>query len=292
MRQLAKDCYGCDKIAIFRYSGKLCLFIILGISSLCFSAKENATLFYDNFESVSAVITPDSATDADPVAQSGTWALISEQNTIDIQVCNNASPGPAEGQQYASFRRTGTTPTVLRGNLNFSTSTTIAAVEFDMYVSTTGVTNLNSNGLNFWVRNSGSSSGWDRDLFYDYFLTNGNIRHTSTIIGTFSVNQWVHVKYEFDLASRKYDLTVGAAKYSGLTFNNSSEPEFRQIVFYGLATQSFIFIDNVKASASLCIQKPAGDFNDDCMVDFADLVMLAQNWCVCNLEPASLCGQN
>ncbi|OHB78100.1 MAG: hypothetical protein A2Z25_23385 [Planctomycetes bacterium RBG_16_55_9] len=39
----------------------------------------------------------------------------------------------------------------------------------------------------------------------------------------------------------------------------------------------------------VCVQKPAGDLNEDCRVDFQDFALLAESWLVCNLRPESEC---
>jgi len=37
------------------------------------------------------------------------------------------------------------------------------------------------------------------------------------------------------------------------------------------------------------MQKPIGDLNDDCMVDFQDFALFAESWLSCNLRPQSDC---
>jgi len=39
----------------------------------------------------------------------------------------------------------------------------------------------------------------------------------------------------------------------------------------------------------VCMQKPIGDLNDDCMVDFQDFALFAESWLSCNLRPQSDC---
>lgn len=39
----------------------------------------------------------------------------------------------------------------------------------------------------------------------------------------------------------------------------------------------------------VCVQKPAGDINGDCKVDFQDFVLFAESWLSCNLRPESEC---
>ena len=39
----------------------------------------------------------------------------------------------------------------------------------------------------------------------------------------------------------------------------------------------------------VCMQKPAGDLNGDCIVDFDDFALFAESWLSCNLRPQSEC---
>jgi hypothetical protein len=41
----------------------------------------------------------------------------------------------------------------------------------------------------------------------------------------------------------------------------------------------------------VCMQKPAGDLNGDCAVDFHDFALFAESWLSCNLRPQSECWQ-
>ena len=59
-----------------------------------------AIVFSDNFEDVNAVTWPDAAQDADPVAQVGSYITIQEDQIEDVQVSDNAAPGPAGGSNY------------------------------------------------------------------------------------------------------------------------------------------------------------------------------------------------
>ena len=51
--------------------------------------------------------------------------------------------------------------------------------------------------------------------------------------------------------------------------------------------QPYVYIDNVLAIA--CNEWLAGDANQDCQVNFKDLGILAGDWLLCNMDPASAC---
>ena len=42
---------------------------------------------------------------------------------------------------------------------------------------------------------------------------------------------------------------------------------------------------------SQCLDKPASDLNDDCLVDLRDFAILAGNWMLCNKVPATACNE-
>jgi len=44
-------------------------------------------------------------------------------------------------------------------------------------------------------------------------------------------------------------------------------------------------------ASPVCMQRPAGDLNGDCRVDFHDFALFAESWLSCNLRPQSECWQ-
>ena len=40
-----------------------------------------------------------------------------------------------------------------------------------------------------------------------------------------------------------------------------------------------------------CLTRPAGDLNDDCITNFADLALMSVGWLECGLDQAQICGQ-
>ncbi|OHB55894.1 MAG: hypothetical protein A2Y12_04825 [Planctomycetes bacterium GWF2_42_9] len=265
--------------------------------------EPKVVLFQDNFEYATAVTWPDAATDADPVAQKGAWSEVMEQggttgtgadNKIGVQVSNNVSPGPSEGDKYLTVNRI--TYGWIRGNLASPGGPELVSIEFDVYVTPNASAYA---GPRIWIRNATDNSWAGPELSSDLFQANGQLWHYTnssgarTILGAYAMSTWLHVKYTFNFANQTYDLRVGGTTYAGLGFVTTQD-QIKQIAFQGAGAGALFFIDNlaVKTAAIICNTYPRGDFNRDCKVDFLDLAEFTGSWLDCNLDPISLCGQN
>lgn len=57
----------------------------------------------------------------------------------------------------------------------------------------------------------------------------------------------------------------------------------------GAIEKRYELIDYNIVPEPICTEKPVGDFNGDCKVDFEDFALFANNWLECNLDPPSAC---
>ena len=258
-----------------------------------------AEIFKDNFEDVNAVIWPDPSTDADPVAQVGIWSQIKEERAgvpdsiVDIQVTNAAVPGATQGSNCLVLDRVGYA--WVRGNFAVPGGPAPLVIEFDMYVKSDTDAWV---APRVWLRNSTNTDFITNTISADVWWANGELVHyyndiyTKEVIGTYSTDQWIHVKYQFDFDNKTYDLTVDNTTYTNLTYVEDSN-QIRQIVFQGARSGVNWYLDNisVKTTEPTCVQRPRPDFNGDCKVDFADLMYFVSGWLECNLQPAELCSQ-
>ena len=46
----------------------------------------------------------------------------------------------------------------------------------------------------------------------------------------------------------------------------------------------------LKPTFGVCVERPAGDTNDDCKVDMIDLSQISSDWLVCGLSPVEACN--
>lgn len=135
----------------------------------------NTTLFYDNFESVSAstVDYPDASGDFDPIATTGAWT-INEPATTTTQVTSFGTPGAAEGNQYLRSARTTTGGFNDFANFGMQTGGTLHA-EFMYYVVNSGTFTEKPFGTQISMTTSdGPAFATD----YRFLLSNRTSTHT------------------------------------------------------------------------------------------------------------------
>jgi HEAT repeat protein len=225
--------------------------ILLALISAC--SADGTVLFQDNFENVKAVTWPNLAVSANPVAQVGTWGYLLKNSTTDIQVCNNTVPGSAaQGANYLVLNRT--TYASAWGDFSSVTTGPFVGISFDVYVL--GLSDPSAgynNGCDFFLRNSTDSNPNTNIVIEDSFHANGSVTHrgaslSTTSLGSFSTNTWVHVRYIIDMTARKYSLTVNNQTYTGLDFQ-ASISQIRQLVIYAMSNQTRMYIDNMFCSS-------------------------------------------
>lgn len=277
----------------------ICLLALMfGLFSANHAVAEQETVFQDDFENVTAVIWPDFGSDADPVAQTGTWAQIIEQRTgipdsvIDIQVSRNVVPGPTDGGNYLTVDRKGYA--YLRGNFDRTAEFGHLIIEFDLYVKAIAdnPNDAYNNGFQIMIRNAVDDSLSTLMAIRDSFRANGTITHHQETgdetLGQFVTDQWNPIKYDIHISEGTYTLTVGADTYTDLSFY-SPQSQIRQILFYAMFTRTLFYLDDVSASVFICDAPLKGDFNRDCLVNLSDLAVLVQNWLECHAVPMDLC---
>ncbi|OHB55895.1 MAG: hypothetical protein A2Y12_04830 [Planctomycetes bacterium GWF2_42_9] len=218
-----------------------CMILAIAGTGFC-SVAMGTVLLSDDFEGATAAAFPTLSADADPIATAGTWTVVEQRSGIsdsfaDIQVTNNAAPGApvGGGSNYLGVQRYTSGYANIHGNLATAATGTVT-LDYDMYVVANNV--QTSAGPRIWFRDTTGTTGtagltssdYAFELASDFYQPNGasgQLWHynsvatgnpTRTILGAYGLNQWVHVRYVFDLVAQNYNLTVGATTYSNLSF--------------------------------------------------------------------------
>jgi hypothetical protein len=248
----------------------LFLFTVLvsfvGISAYCNAVT--TMVFQDNFDYASAAAFPNPAVDADPAALVGSWMDLTEQDSLGqinhgIQVTNNAVPGPAQGQKYLGVQRVAGGFAFAVGGFTAQATSTLT-LEFDFrLVGDANHPSYPYNMLSIYMKSGSTFTGWGNEAIAVDFRNNGWIRRYldnqnsgDWLNGEFARDQWVHVKFDIDLATQKYAITVGNNPIeSGFDFNYTSS-SIGYVMFYAGTGGTTFYIDNVVATADLNITPP------------------------------------
>ncbi len=220
--------------------------LFIGGSSV---AAQADVVFSDNFEDKTAVAWPDVSQDADPVAQTGNWVYVLEGTQDDLQVTDNVVPGPAEGSNYLVTRRdAGVHDTRLQGSWSTASSATdVITVDFDIYLPST---NPNLRGGSFFIQDAAEAVGSTTGVIngkFQYISAVNSFRFTTGATAqtdNFALDTWHHVRYEIDMATQTYDVTVSSITYEDIAFEASST-SLGKMMYTHLSDNSTFLVDDV-----------------------------------------------
>ena len=226
-----------------------CCVLLLGFFVFFNTQALADVVFLDDFEGVTGVTWPDSGVDVDPVASTGTW-VITESNQEDVQVSTNITA--AGGTNYLTLSR----PTVMEIGAYFTSSvdtSVYVTVEFDIYFDST--TGNHAVGANFGLRYGGSLNTLNQFLYSLYSPVgfrvldkNANILFSGT---QFAADEWHHAKFDFNLTTDTYDLTVDSLTSSNLTFFAETDiASWFWISGSAAHADANFFLDNMEVSVS------------------------------------------
>jgi hypothetical protein len=250
------------------------LFITAVVTAMS-SAAHAVVVFQDNFEDVPGVSSyPDTSTDADPVAQVGTW-IIAESQPSRVQVTTSYSP--VEGTQALTTERTGDGASILFANFAQPAPPTPADLmtisflykdptpdpQFGGTVDVFMLYGINDTDTNFdnQVFDLRIFKNWgDSDDVYVGFGANGSSADPPTGARYADVGDpsqvWNRVEMEIDFTAHQYRLTINGqgpvAGPSVVSFNGDAATanQMRQLVFYHLNSNLTRFaIDDVLITA-------------------------------------------
>ncbi len=235
-------------------SSIVCLLAVLSLLFVALDAPAE-TVFSDDFENVTARAWPDENNYADPVAQIGRWTSFLRLDGDGIarpgiiQVVDNVTPGPAgSGSNYLASQRVAQFDT--RAFADWASASSDAAVitiDFDFYLSSTSP---NLGGMGFAVQEpsvSGTTAALGDNYRYIPIINSFRMRlagSTKDQTDNFAIDTWHHVRYEINVATGTYSLTIANTTYKDLAFQVPVS-SLGKMVFTHLSAGSTYFLDDI-----------------------------------------------